>query len=297
MKDWVGASRSLTGKVAVVTGANTGLGFEIALQLSKRGAHVVLACRSVERGLEAAQRIANLTNQPSDLSVARLDLVSLEAVASFANQLVATYDRLDLLINNAGAINLPTRELTEAGYERQMATNHFGHFALVGLFMPLIAITPGARVVTMSSELYRLGVIEFNDLDWARRPYKKMRAYGDSKFANLLFTMELERYFRRVGIDAKSVAAHPGLAKTERHMRNSATGKVGKLFAQTVQAGALPALRAALDPDVRGGECFGPRLIAQGAPVRERLQRRVYDQDLARTLWEVSAAVTGVTYP
>jgi NAD(P)-dependent dehydrogenase (short-subunit alcohol dehydrogenase family) len=286
----------LAGRRAVVTGANSGLGFQIARELAHHGAQVTLAVRDTGRGEEAAQQIG-------DVEVARLDLADLSSVRSFADGYSGA---LDLLVNNAGVMALP-RRLTKDGFEMQLGTNHLGHFALTGLLLPKLLEAPGARVVTMSSGAHAIGRINFDNLQGERR-YQRWLAYGQSKLANLLFAFELARRAALADLDLTSVAAHPGYAATNlqtqgARMENSRAKAVmaelgNKLFAQSDAQGALPALYAATMPDVSGGEYFGPdgRSGMRGHPTRAHTTKAARDPELAARLWTVSQELTGVVY-
>src|SRR4051794_21774367 len=289
----------LAGRRAVVTGANSGLGFQIARELALHGASVVLAVRDVGRGEEAAGRIG----QPDRVEVRRLDLADLASVREFA---AGFSGALDLLVNNAGVMALP-RRTTKDGFEMQLGTNHLGHFALTGLLLPRLLEKPGARVVTMSSGAHAYGRIRFENLQ-GERHYQRWLAYGQSKLANLLFAFELARRAALADLDLTSVAAHPGYAATNlqtqgARMENSrvkaAMAELGnRLFAQSDAEGALPALYAATMPDVTGGEYFGPdgHSGARGYPTRAQTSGSARDPELAARLWAVSEELTGVTY-
>lgn len=276
------------GKVAVVTGANTGLGYETARELARRGAHVVLACRNLEKAERAVTALR--AEQPAArVEVAALDLADLASVRSFAADL--PHDRVHLLVNNAGIMAVP-RALTADGFESQFGINHLGHFALTGLLLPRLA--EGARVVTVSSLGHRAGRIAFDDLMGERR-YWRWTAYFQSKLANLLFTYELQR--RDLGVVA--VAAHPGGSATElgkdtpvQRVLFSATAGL----MQPAAIGALPTLRAATAPDVQGGDYYGPGGLgeARGFPVKVSSSRAARDAETARRLWDVSVELTGV---
>ncbi|OBJ78495.1 short-chain dehydrogenase, partial [Mycobacterium marseillense] len=255
-----------SGRVAVITGANTGIGYEAAAVLAHRGAHVVLAVRDLEKGNAALSRIVAAGSQGSrevNVTLQQLDLTSLDSVRSAADALRAAYPRIDLLINNAGVMWTP-KQVTADGFELQFGTNHLGHFALTGLLLDHLLPVLGSRVVTISSLGHRLrAAIHFDDLQWERR-YDRIAAYGQSKLANLLFTYELQRRLAATP-DAKTiaVAAHPGGSNTEltRNMPaifRPAAAALGPVLFQSAAMGALPTLRAATDPDVQGGQYFGP---------------------------------------
>ena len=284
------------GRTAVVTGANTGIGFEAARVLAERGATVVLACRNVDKAKQAADRIAGTAE------VVRLDLTSLASVHTAAEELRSRFDRLDLLINNAGVM-WPPRSTTEDGFELQFGTNHLGHFAFTNLLLDRLLPVEGSRVVTVSSLGHRTGRIDFDDLQSERR-YGRHRAYAQSKLANLLFTYELQRRLTAAGAPTIAVAAHPGGSSTEltRHLPGFVrplNNTLGRLLMQNPQMGALPTLRAATDPGVRGGDYYGPsrRFEVVGHPKRVRSNARSHDTDVQRRLWAVSEQLTKVTYP
>ncbi|MEO3771308.1 SDR family NAD(P)-dependent oxidoreductase [Micromonospora sp. B9E7] len=284
------------GRVAVVTGANTGLGFETARRLAERGASVVLAVRDTEKGKLAAARING------DVSVQELDLASLESVRTAATGLRATHPRIDLLINNAGVMYTP-RRTTRDGFEMQFGTNHLGHFALTGLLLDLLLPVPGSRVVTVSSNGHRIrAAIHFDDLQWDRS-YGRVAAYGQSKLANLMFTYELQRRLAAHGTTV-AVAAHPGISNTELPRSVPAVVRrpltwLAPLIIQPATAGALPTLRAATDPSVLGGQYYGPdgATEARGYPRLVTSSPESYDMSLQQRLWAVSEDLTGVRFP
>ena len=285
------------GRVAVVTGANTGLGFETARALAARGATVVLAVRDVEKGKKAAARIAG------DVGVQALDLTSLESVRDASAELHAKHASIDLLINNAGVM-IPPKQTTRDGFELQFGTNHLGHFALTGLLLDLLLPVPGSRVVTVSSISHRTrgAAIHFDDLQWDRS-YDRSAAYAQSKLANLLFTYELQRRLAPQGTTI-SVAAHPGLASTELVRDIPAAFRLiapvlGALVSQSAAGGALPSLRAATDPAVLGGQYYGPdgRGELRGNPRVVVSSPQSYEETLQQRLWTVSEELTGVQFP
>jgi len=285
------------GRLAVVTGANTGLGFETARVLAIRGASVVLAVRDIEKGKRAAARIAG-TAPGADVMVQPIDLTSLDSIRAAADELRATHPRIDLLINNAGVMFTP-KQATRDGFELQFGTNHLGPFALTGLLLEQMLPVPGSRVVTVSSLLHRfLASINFDDLQ-GERSYSRVGAYGQSKLANLLFTYELQRRLSGAGTTI-AVAAHPGLADTEL-TRNTPeiTAFFNRLISQKAAMGALPVLRAATDPGVLGGQYYGPGGFfgARGYPKLAESSRRSHDTAIQGRLWTVSEELTGVTFP
>ncbi|WAJ45307.1 SDR family NAD(P)-dependent oxidoreductase [Mycobacterium sp. Aquia_216] len=289
-----------SGRVAVITGANTGLGYETAAALAERGAHVVLAVRNLDKGKDAAARIT-AQSPHADVALQELDLTSLEAIRGAADQLRSAHDRIDLLINNAGVMWTP-KSTTKDGFELQFGTNHLGHFALTGLLLDRLLPVPGSRIVTVSSIGHRIRAdIHFDDLQW-ERSYSRVGAYGQSKLANLLFTYELQRRLAPHGTTI-AAAAHPGGSRTEL-TRNlppliaRASSLIEPLF-QGADMGALPTLRAATDPGVLGGQYFGPDGFGeqQGYPKVVASSDKSHDLDVQRRLWTVSEQLTGVVYP
>lgn len=292
----------LTGRTAVVTGANSGLGYVTARELARKGARVVLACRSEARGRAAVDRV--LAEVPgAGARFARLDLGDLASVRDFAGGL--SYDRLDLLVNNAGVM-APPYGTTADGFETQFGVNHLGHFALTGLLMPALLAAPGARVVTVSSMMHALANIDIRDLNSERR-YRRWTAYARSKTANLLFTHELARRLAATGGDVVAVAAHPGYAATNLQTAGPrAEGRRGaerlmelgnRLLAQPAEAGALPALYAATAPDVRPDSFFGPSFAMwRGAPEPSWRASWTSNDEAGKRLWDASALLTGVPY-
>ncbi|MBQ1034129.1 SDR family NAD(P)-dependent oxidoreductase [Micromonospora parva] len=284
------------GRVAVVTGANTGLGFETARLLAERGASVVLAVRDTAKGERAAARING------DVSVQELDLTSLESVRAAAAGLHATHQRIDLLINNAGVMYTP-KQTTRDGFELQFGTNHLGHFALTGLLLDLLLPVPGSRVVTVSSVGHRIrAAIHFDDLQW-QRSYSRVAAYGQSKLANLMFTYELQRRLAAHGTTV-AVAAHPGVSNTELVRNAPAVVRapitwLAPVITQPAAAGALPTLRAATDPSVLGGQYYGPDGLGEtrGNPRLVTSSPESYDLAVQQRLWAVSEDLTGVRFP
>ncbi|MEV8015519.1 oxidoreductase [Streptomyces sp. NPDC086554] len=299
-----------SGRTAVVTGANSGIGYVTARELARRGARVVLACRSEERGSRALARLrSEVPGVEAEFS--RLDLGDLSSVREFA----ASYERdagqrpgdggLDLLINNAGVMALPYRQTVD-GFETQFGVNHLGHFALTGLLLPLLLRTPGARIVTVSSAMHAVANIDIGDLN-SERGYRRWIAYGRSKTANLLFVHELARRLAAAGCDVVAAAAHPGYAST--NLQAAAPRMEGRkgaervmrigngLVAQSADAGALPTLFAATAPGVRPDSFTGPRILGwRGAPARSWRAGWTRDDVAAGRLWEASEGLTGVEY-
>ena len=288
-----------SGRVAIVTGANSGLGLVTARELARAGARVVMACRNQEKGREAV-RAVRVRAPGSELELEALDLASLDSVRSFAVRVRERHDALDLLINNAGVMATPRRE-TADGFELQFGTNHLGHFALTGLLLDMLEGHEDARVVTLSSGAHRSGRIAFDNLGGEHR-YFRWRAYGQSKLANLMFALELDRRLRAAGSSVKSLAAHPGWAAT--NLQTSGPPKLDALlmalpnrfYAQSDEMGALPTLYAATEPGLEGGLYVGPHGFAEGRghPTRVSPSKAARDESVARMLWEVSEEMTGV---
>lgn len=286
-----------TGRIAVVTGANSGIGLETARVLARKGAHVVLAVRNREKGEEARADITRAEPQ-AKVVVQHLDLADLESVATFAEEFGAAHQGLDLLINNAGVM-VPPFGRTADGLELQFGTNHLGHFALTGRLLPLLRRTGGARVVTVSSLAHRFRRLDFDNLN-AEKGYSSWTAYGYSKLANLLFMRELQRRYHDGPDSLRSSAAHPGFTETDLQRHTAMVRLMMKIpcMAQDSLAGALPTLYAATAPNVAGGDYFGPGGLFEmaGPPVRAFLSSRARNDETARRLWEVSERLSGVTY-
>lgn len=294
----------LTGRMAVVTGANRGIGLEVARGLAGKGAHVVLAVRRTGRG-EAAAAVIRAACPGASAEVMALDLADLASVHRFAAAVLSRWQALDLLVNNAGVGSASLRR-TADGFELVFGTNHLGHFALTGLLLPALTRLSGARVVTVASLAHARGHIDFGNLDGATG-YAEFRAYAQSKLANLLFAYELQRRLSAAGAGLLSVAAHPGWAATE--MENRPPGERPRLLddlghmltrhlAATPAQGAQPVLFAATSPQVRGGDYIGPggRSGLRGSPARARSSDQGHDPELARRLWQVSEEMTGVRF-
>jgi NAD(P)-dependent dehydrogenase (short-subunit alcohol dehydrogenase family) len=285
-----------SGRTALVTGSNTGIGFEAARVLATRGARVLLGCRSADKANAARDRILG-AHPEADVSVVPLDLASVKSVRE-AGARVGDEARLDLLINNAG-IMIPPREETAEGFESQFGVNHLGHFALTGLLLDKLRATPGSRIVTVSSNAHKFGKIDFDDVH-ARRTYSRQRRYGMSKLANLLFTHELQRRLGASGSETIAVACHPGASDTElsRHLPRLVMlfAPLLRLLTQSPAEGALPTLRAATDPVVQGGEYYGPanRFEMVGPPVLVQASAASRDDVVARRLWDLSIELTGI---
>ena len=285
----------LDGRVAVVTGANSGLGLAAATLLSAAGARVLLACRNQEKAAAAREAVG------PDAEVVRLDLASLASVEVAAAAVAERTDRLDILVNNAGLMAVD-RARTVDGFEMQFGVNHLGHFALTGRLLPLLLATPDSRVVSVSSMGHRMARnVDFDDLMFDRRGYHRWPPYFQSKLANLLFTAELDRRLRAAGAPTSALAAHPGGTHTDLGHEGSGFTNAGLRLlmglTQPVTIGVLPIVRAAVDPEAQGGEYYGPQLRFVGYPVRETPSRLARNDAAARRLWDVSEQLTGVHFP
>ncbi|SFN85600.1 SDR family oxidoreductase [Sphingomonas sp. OK281] len=289
------------GRTAIVTGTG-GLGFEDALALARAGASVVVAGRSADKGSKALSRILALALS-AQVRFEQLDLASLASVAAFADRISQRHEIIDILINNAGVMVPPRREVTADGFELQLGTNHLGHFALTAHLLPLLR--EGARVVSLSSVAARAGVIDFDDLNSACS-YAAMRAYSQSKLACLMFALELQRRSDAMGWGIRSIASHPGIARTDllrngpgRHSPHGLARTLLPFLFQPANRGALPTLYAATSADAAGGAYYGPDGIAEvrGYPTLAKLPAQALDHAVAARLWQVSEALTGVSFP
>lgn len=290
-----------SGRVAIVTGGNSGLGLVTARELAGAGARVVVAARNTQKGEQAVQAITAAVPE-ADVVLSALDLADLASVRGFAERFRAEHDGLDLLVNNAGVMASP-RERTKDGFELQIGTNHLGHFALTGLLLGAMEGRSDARVVTLSSTAHKMGRISFQNLQGERR-YNRWRAYGQSKLANLLFALELDRRLRAAGSPIKSLAAHPGYAAT--NLQFAAPPKIdrvvmtvgNRLLAQSDEMGALPTLYAATYPGLAGGTYVGPDGLAEqrGHPTPVSPNRAARNEAVAGRLWTVSEELTGVRF-
>ena len=293
----------LTGKTIIVTGANTGLGFEAVKVFARNGANVVMACRSVEKGEMARKQLVRL--YPSSIiQFMQLDLADLQSIHSFADTFRKSHAHLDVLLNNA-AVKIVPYSLTHDGFESQMGVNHLGHFALTGILLDVLKKSPKSRVVNVSSLTYRQGRMDFGNLIFENpKDYSPMKAYGRSKLSNLLFTFELQRFFDSKGIDCMAVAAHPGISKTNNSME-AESNLLMKFYqlsvsyiVQPASMGALPEIRASVDPSVKAGEYYGPGGVLElsGYPVLVQPKSIALDMESAHNLWEISERLTKVKY-
>lgn len=291
----------LTGRVAVVTGANGGLGLESARALAAKGAHVVMAARNQEKALSARDGILHIHPEAS-LEMVELDLGSLESVKSAAGSIATNHPAVDILMLNAGLMAMPEGR-TEDGFERQFGVNHLGHWVLTAELLESVLRSGSARVVTVTSTAHHFGRAVDPENPHLEDDYEPWKAYGQSKLANFHFAIGLHREFVGKGLDARSLQAHPGLSNTDLQARTVAEsgGEVGDVWhrlarsaGMTAAAGALPQLRAATDPDARSGEMYAPRFVAKGAPVRRPILRRVGLHKAIENLWAISERETGV---
>jgi len=294
---------SLSGRTAVVTGANGGLGLETARALAGAGAHVVMAARDQEKAAAAQQSIRE-THPSASLEIVALDLGSLASVREAADRILAAHDKIDILVNNAGVMALPQRK-TADGFEMQFGVNHLGHFALTAHLLPALLRADAARVVSVTSTAHHMGRAVDPKNPHLEGSYGEWKAYGQSKLANFHFAVGLQRRFEAAGIAAASLIAHPGLSDTDLQATSVAEtegGFVQRFFhglasstGMTPAAGALPQVRAATDPSAKGGEFYAPRFVNNGPPVRRPILRRIGLSKAIETLWEVSERETGVT--
>jgi len=284
------------GRVVIVTGATSGLGEQAARMLAARNATVLLAVRNVPKGDRIAGEIRSAFPK-AEIVVRELDLSRLSSVRRFAEGVERDRDQLDILINNAGVMMCPYAR-TEDGFEIQMGTNHLGHFALTGLLMPLLRRTPGSRVVATSSLAHRWGSIDFSDLNWERRRYDTLRAYSDSKLANLYFAYELARKARTDPGLPQATAAHPGWTRTDLQRHSGLMKFLNRFLSQGPEMGVLPTLRAAVDNQAEPGDYFGPSRLFEihGPPFKVASSARSHDERAARELWERSEELTGVSF-
>jgi len=290
----------LTGKVVIVTGANSYIGFEATKGFARKGAETILACRNIDKANKASDRIKKKIPDAKTV-IMQLDLSSLKSIKDFTAEFKKNYSSLDVLLNNASIMFVPYRTTSE-GFESQVGVNHLGHFALTGLLFDLLAKTPGARVVNVSSNGHRMGKMDFyNYIYKDGKGYSRLGAYGRSKLSNLLFTYELDRRFKTANIDAIAVAAHPGLSNTNliRQWYFKVLKPIVLLTTQSAYMGALPSLRAATDPDVKGSDYYGPsgRGEQRGHPIRVESNGDSHNKEDAIRLWQLSEKLTGVSFP
>ncbi|MBT2560705.1 SDR family NAD(P)-dependent oxidoreductase [Pedobacter sp. ISL-68] len=295
---------SQQGKTILITGANSGLGLEASKVLSGKGAQVIMTVRNLQKGKEAVETIKK-ENPDAKLDLMLLDLSDFQSIRRFSEDFHSRYSQLHVLINNAGVMSPPNRELTKQGFEVQFGANHLGHFLLTGLLLDITRKTPNSRIAVQSSlahkhKQYGGGYMVFEDLNFEKKTYNKDHAYGQSKLANLLFAYELERKLKAHHISTIVTAAHPGYTNTNLQKNFGFFIKVimNKLVAQKVEMGTLPILRAATEEGLKGSEFFGPTKMNEikGFPELVKSNDKSYDKEIAKRLWEVSEKLTGFTY-
>lgn len=291
----------LTGKTAIITGGNSGIGLETAKGLLSMGARIILAVRNTEKGNAARARLAEL-HPMAQIDVMQLDLADLQSVRAFADKFNCSFGQLDILINNAG-IMAPPYAKTKDGFEMQFGSNHLGHFTLTGLLLPLLAKTPGSRIVTISSRAHSRGSIDFDNLDGSKG-YQAKKFYNQSKLANLYFALELDKRLKAHGFQTISIACHPGVSATNILKLGTreippAFKRIANLFLQSPDMGALSTIYAATEPNLTGSEYIGPlgQFQRKGYPALGIPHANATDQEISRRLWNVSEKLTAVTYP
>jgi len=286
----------LKGKVVIVTGATCGLGKEATKILAQKNATVIVAVRNTKKAESVVQEIKQI-HPNAKIDIQEMDLNSLESVNRFADKVLSSYDRLDVLINNAGIMACPF-DKTKDGFEIQMGTNHLGHFALTGLLMPLLEKTKNARIVATSSIGHRMGNIDFQDINWEKRKYNSNKAYADSKLANLYFAYHLAEKLKAENIDIKVTAAHPGWTRTDLQKHSLMMRMLNPLFSQEPDQGVLPTLCAAFDTNANSGEYFGPSRFFEmhGSPIVVKSNERSHDAEAAKKLWDISETLTNIKF-
>jgi NAD(P)-dependent dehydrogenase (short-subunit alcohol dehydrogenase family) len=286
----------LKGKVIIVTGATSGLGKEATKILAKKNATVIMAVRNTKKAETVLQELKQ-THPNAKIDIREMDLNSLESVNHFADTVLSSYDRLDVLINNAGIMACPF-DKTKDGFEIQMGTNHLGHFALTGLLMPLLEKTKNARIVATSSIGHRMGNIDFEDINWEKRNYSPTQAYSDSKLANLYFAYHLAEKLKAENKNIKVTAAHPGWTRTDLQKHTWYMRMLNPLFSQGTDQGVLPTLRAAFYRNAQTGDYFGPSRFFEmhGSPIVVKSNKRSHDSEAAKKLWDISVSLTNIKY-
>ncbi len=287
-----------TGRVAIVTGANSGIGYETAKALAARGATVIVASRNEQRGRKAVEDLRREL-AGATIEFILLDLASQASVRAFTEAFNARFDRLDLLINNAGVMMPPTRQETEDGFELQFGTNHLGHFTLTLLLIDRLIATEGSRVVNVSSSAQNLGKLDLDDLQWTKRSFQRMASYGASKIANMLFTFELQRRFREAGVSTIATSAHPGWTATNLQRTSPLLRMLNPLVSMKPWQGALPTLHAAVAPEAEPGAYYGPHGLGntRGYPVPNKPAKESHDARLAARLWTLSEGLVDLRCP
>ena len=285
------------GRVAIVTGSSSGIGYETARVLAAKNVIVIIAVRNLEKGQSALEKI-KAGHPDADVRVMELDLASLESVRRFSENFKKDYSQLDLLINNAGVM-MPPYSKTSDGFELQFGTNHLGHFALTGLLLDLILKTENSRIVTVSSTAHAYGKLDLEDFNWEKRKYKKVKAYGDSKIANLYFTYVLQEKLEEAGAKTIAVAAHPGWTGTDLQRHVGLLNFLNRFVSQGIDMGVLPTLMAATAPSVVGSDYYGPSgwKEMKGYPKKVDSNKLSHDKDIAKQLWAVSEELTKIKFP
>ena len=293
----------LTGKIIIITGANNGIGFENSKQFARKNATVIMACRNLEKGQKALNTVKKKVPS-AKVELMKLDLANLYSIKEFVSEFKQKYDKLDILLNNAGIMMIPYSKTVD-GFENQIGTNHLGHFALTAQLFELLKNTPKSRVVNVSSNAHRWGEMDWDNFLF-EKDYGRVKAYGRSKLANLLFTYELDRRIQEKGIDVLAVASHPGTANTG--LANHLFGPVKyvlkpivfSIIAQSSYKGSLPSARAAVDPDVKGGDYYGPKGFLgtdkRGSPTKVESLENSHNIEDAKKLWDKSEKLTGITF-
>jgi len=283
-------------RVAIVTGSSSGIGYETARALAEKSATVIMAVRNLQKGNAAAEKIRGL-NPDAEIKIMELDLANLESVRNGAAEFKAKHSRLDLLINNAGVM-MPAYSRTVDGFELQFGTNHLGHFALTGLLIGLVRDTSDSRIVTVASSAHHYGHLDFDDLNWEKRRYKRMKAYADSKLANLYFTYQLGSKMEEAGEKTVVTAAHPGWTATELQRHVGFFRFMNRFYAQDITMGALPMLYAAVASDVHSGDYYGPSgwREMKGYPKKVESNELSHNKEIAHKLWAISEELTGISY-
>jgi len=280
-----------TGKIVIVTGANTGIGYEVTKILARKGAHVVMGCRNMEKAKNALNNIISEEGNVS-LEIIKLDLSDLASIKDFVKNLSKKHQSLDILCNNAGVMMTPYQKTVD-GFELQLGTNHFGHFALTGLLIEILMKTENSRIITMGSFVHIFGKIDFDNLNW-EKSYGKIRAYGRSKLANLLFTYELQRRLEEKGSNTISLASHPGWTKTELQRHTAFFRFFNNFLAQKPEMGALPMLYAATASEAKGGSYYGPDGLLELSGYPKKVKS--HNKEDAKKLWEISENLTGIVF-
>jgi len=289
----------LSGKTMLVTGANSGIGFETSLALAKKGAHVIMACRDQTKADDAKERLISLV-PAAHITLVTLDLADLDSVRKCAEAVIKTHDTLDVLINNAGVMATPNSK-TKQGFEMQIGTNYLGHYALTGLLLPFLQATPGSRIVSLSSLGANYGKFDFDDIMSERKKYKTYDAYSQAKLANLVFALELARKLEASRSETISIAVHPGGSPTNLQRTSGflMAKVITPLLSQSADKAALPSLLAATDPAAKNGSYWGPSgfVKLRGLPKPAAIPKQAKDLSAASRLWELGEQLTGVKYP